>query len=378
MMHLHLGRQVEDCESVHAVQAKGVATAYLSTALKPNAGSRLGFRNIRELQSLAEAVDLPMRGRVASAGDVLIQRFRALEAAALEEGGWSLARHLELLPDAAVSTVSSGLRGVMIKAERDSLRLRQSLRIRSPTPSLEERGRRRTTQSRSVEDPGGTKIEKERPPMRPATEEPSPRRERPEQRKTKEIAEPAEQARLMVCGAERASISDLNKKLPPNSVCMGRSRGPHGNPGGWGNPFRAQSRSEECRAAALLRCRGYLTSPSGRWLRYQFHELIEKKCFCHCSVDEMCHVDEVVKVIGEEQEARSRDDRPPDLNGMSLAEVGLALKSHLLAPRSASAMSVERHSPLSALFLPDTRRNIALVESRESSNWPRQRNRGGT
>ena len=31
----------------------------------------------------------------------------------------------------------------------------------------------------------------------------------------------------------------------------------------------------------------------------------------------------------------------PDLNGMSMAEVGLALKSHLLAPRSASAMSVE-------------------------------------
>ena len=30
----------------------------------------------------------------------------------------------------------------------------------------------------------------------------------------------------MVCGAERASISDLNKKLPPNSVYMGTSRGP--------------------------------------------------------------------------------------------------------------------------------------------------------
>ena len=73
-----------------------------------------------------------MRGRVASAGDVLIQRFRAVEASALEEGGRSLARHLELLPDAGVSTVSSGLRGVMFKAERDSLRLRQSLRKRSP------------------------------------------------------------------------------------------------------------------------------------------------------------------------------------------------------------------------------------------------------
>ena len=57
-----------------------------------------------------------------------------------------------------------------------------------------------------------------------------------------------------------------------------------------------------------------------------------------------------------------------DLGGMSLAEVGLALKSHLLAPSSDPAASVvnfvlrhsglerggniERHSPLSALVLP--------------------------
>ena len=63
-----------------------------------------------------------------------------------------------------------------------------------------------------------------------------------------------------------------------------------------------------------------------------------------------------------------RDDRPPDLGGMSLAEVGLALKSYLLAPRSDPAASVvkfvlrhsglereryiERHSHLSALVLP--------------------------
>ena len=210
-----------------------------------------------------------------------------------------------------------------------------------PPPSLEERSRRRTTQSRSPEDPGGRTNERERSPSGPGTKKPSPKRERREQRKTKQVAEPAEQARLMVCGAERASMSDLNKKLPPNSVYMGRSRGRHGNPGGSGNPFRAKTRSEECRAAALLKYKEYLTSPSGRWLRYRFHELVEKKCFCHCSVDEMCHVDEVLKVMGEEQEARSRDDRPPDLNGMSPAEVGLALKSHLLAPRSGFSMSAE-------------------------------------
>ena len=125
MMQRHLGRQVEDCEAVDAAQAKGLAAAYLATALKPNAGSRLSFGVLRELQSLAEAVDLLMRGRVASAGDVLVQRFRAVEAASLEEGGWSVARHLEVLPEAAGSTMSSGLRGVVVKAERARLRLRQ-------------------------------------------------------------------------------------------------------------------------------------------------------------------------------------------------------------------------------------------------------------
>ena len=51
-----------------------------------------------------------------------------------------------------------------------------------------------------------------------------------------------------------------------------------------------------------------------------------KKCFCHCSLDEVCHVDEVLKVMDDEQRARTREDRPPDLGGMPLAEVGLALK----------------------------------------------------
>ena len=233
MMHRHLGRQVEVCESVDAVQAKGIAAAYLSTALKPNAGSRLGFRNIRELQSSAEAVDLLMRGRVASAGDVVIQRFRAVEASALEEGGWSLARHLELLPDAGVSTVSSvqsraRLSPIEQKPEdTESQRKAPGGRTVPDPPSLEEWSRR-TEQPRAdrqrIREEG--KMRGNGVPSGPGTKKPSPKRERRDQRKTKEIAEPVEEARLTVCGAGRASISDLNKKLPPNSVHMGRSRGP--------------------------------------------------------------------------------------------------------------------------------------------------------
>ena len=57
---------------------------------------------------------------------------------------------------------------------------------------------------------------------------------------------------------------------------------------------------------------------------------------------------EATQVMGDEQKARSRDDRLPDLDEISLAEVGLALESHLLALRSGLATSVAifvlRHS----------------------------------
>ena len=85
-------------------------------------------------------------------------------------------------------------------------------------------------------------------------------------------------------------------------------------------------------------------------------------------IPEVCHVGEILKVIDDEQRARTWGDRPPELGEMSLAEVGLALKSHLPAPRSEPAAlvvnfvlrhsglewgeDIERHSPLSALVLP--------------------------
>ena len=54
--------------------------------------------------------------------------------------------------------------------------------------------------------------------------------------------------------------------------------------------------------------------------------------------------------MDDEQRARIQDDRPPYLGRMSLAEVGLAYKSRLLAPRSEPAASVVnfdlRHSGL--------------------------------
>ena len=81
--------------------------------------------------------------------------------------------------------------------------------------------------------------------------------------------------------AQRASLAEghLGKELPPHSVYMGRSWGSHDNPGGWRNPFTAETWTEQSRAAVVLRYREYLGSPSGRWVRYRLHELVGKKCF---------------------------------------------------------------------------------------------------
>ena len=194
-----------------------------------------GPTRVGELQSSAEAVDLLMRGRVASAGDVLIQRNRAVEAASLEEGGWSVARHLEVLPEAAVSTMSSGLRGVVVKAERARLRLRQGQWKRSRerrksglSPSTSVGGARsmKKNPSRSAKRPGGRNMgeREERPPEGSAVEQPGPRRsERPEQGTAKQVAVAGEVAPLVVCGASRGASWQRGTwaGLPPTASTWG-------------------------------------------------------------------------------------------------------------------------------------------------------------
>ena len=49
-------------------------------------GSDEPFRSEREMRTLAESLDLVVAGRVVAAAD-LVQRFRAVEMAALEDGG---------------------------------------------------------------------------------------------------------------------------------------------------------------------------------------------------------------------------------------------------------------------------------------------------
>ena len=62
---------------------------------------------------------------------IIGQRFRAVESSVLEEGGWNVAWHLEVVPETRVSSVTPGLRAMMAVAERQSHRLKQK-RPRDP------------------------------------------------------------------------------------------------------------------------------------------------------------------------------------------------------------------------------------------------------
>ena len=110
-----------------------VAVAYLTSVFQP-AHSELGLRDNRELRTLAEALDLLTQGQSLSAGDVLAQRFRAIEMASTEKS-WSLARHLELIPDGKVTTTSQRARAEASRLERLDQKLRQPRPQGNPSAS---------------------------------------------------------------------------------------------------------------------------------------------------------------------------------------------------------------------------------------------------
>jgi hypothetical protein len=123
-----------------------VALAYLSTVYLPtHPEASIGLRSSREMRTLAMAIDLILGGHLLHALDVLLQRFKALELAA-EQGSWSQARWLELIPTSDVSSWSrDDLRSAMREQE---LELRLGL-----VPGPRDKGHGRGHGSRSD---GGT------------------------------------------------------------------------------------------------------------------------------------------------------------------------------------------------------------------------------
>ena len=104
---------------------------YLTTALSP-AHPSMGVRNQRELRTLAEALDALIGGDLGRAADLLMQRFKAVELAATDAGGWAAASHLELIPEVNASSSTLSEREAAARALVRQDKLQKAIGGRGP------------------------------------------------------------------------------------------------------------------------------------------------------------------------------------------------------------------------------------------------------
>ena len=110
----YLGRRQGSRE---ADTVAAVFTPYLTSVLMPTFGDSASMRNSHELANLATALDYLMLGDVTKACDVLAQRFKAVELAT-QDGHWHVAKHVQLVGESRVSTLSQREREVAALQEK--------------------------------------------------------------------------------------------------------------------------------------------------------------------------------------------------------------------------------------------------------------------
>jgi len=99
-----------------------VAMRYLTTVLLPAMGSQIGFRDERELRTLAESIDSLVRGKAATSADILVQRFKSIELR-LQSGTSQVAKHLELIPESRASSTAQEELEQLVKMQRDEVKV---------------------------------------------------------------------------------------------------------------------------------------------------------------------------------------------------------------------------------------------------------------
>ena len=110
-----------------STRLSGSFNRYLHTIFFQRFGRReVGLRTVRELETLAVALDQLVSGALPQACDTLVQRWKALECSVGEQG-WSVARHMELIPSADVSLATESERRLGARMELDSQRLTANL-----------------------------------------------------------------------------------------------------------------------------------------------------------------------------------------------------------------------------------------------------------
>ena len=84
----------------------------------------VGIRTSREMRTIAEALDALIAGNGTRTGDLLIQRFKALEASVVE-GSWATARHHELIPEDGVGIASIAEKTLTTRLEAERRKLQE-------------------------------------------------------------------------------------------------------------------------------------------------------------------------------------------------------------------------------------------------------------
>jgi len=103
-----------------------VVMKYLITVLATTKAGGVSMRNERELRTISESLDALLAGNLARCGDVLLQRFKAIEAS-INDATWAVARHCELIPEAEASITTFAEREHAAKLELRERKLRDHL-----------------------------------------------------------------------------------------------------------------------------------------------------------------------------------------------------------------------------------------------------------
>ena len=91
------------------------------------------MRNERHLRTVAESLDALLTGNLCRLGDILAQRFKALETS-IADGQWAVARHFEIIPETDASMVTFAEREHAVRLELRERKLRDQL-LRRPLPN---------------------------------------------------------------------------------------------------------------------------------------------------------------------------------------------------------------------------------------------------
>eukprot|EP00435_Cladocopium_sp_Y103_P043576 s1827_g12.t1 len=166
-MSRYLAGQAEQGLERGAWESQKVLAYLNQIVLSASPPGKIGIRAHRELVTLATALDELLASRNLQCLDLLMQRFKAVQAS-ITDGHWSLARHYELIPPTSAQLTREEERESASKAEVRHLKLAEAEGSRKgalrnppldPKGEVERRGQRKRERSPSV---GGGQISRKR------------------------------------------------------------------------------------------------------------------------------------------------------------------------------------------------------------------------